>query len=297
MLVNRSNLQTLNVSFNSLFKNGMGEADSRRSLIATEVPSSTASNEYGWLGKMPNMRKWIGDRVINSIKSHGYTIKNDDWEDTLAVGRNDIEDDNIGIYSPLFTEMGRATAAHPEMLCWDALKAGFTTPCYDGQNYFDTDHPVLNADGEEESVSNFGGGNGTPWFLIDNSRALKPIIFQSRKKPQFVAKDNPTDDNVFHKKEFLYGVDARYNVGYGFWQFAYGSKQELTDANYAAAFAALEGMKGDYGRPLGLKPTTLIVPPSLREKALQIVNATHNAAGASNVWKDTAKLEVVSWLA
>jgi hypothetical protein len=63
--------------------------------------------------------------------------------------------------------------------------------------------------------------------------------------------------------------------------------------NYAAAFAALEGMKGDYGRPLGIKPTHLIVPPSLREAAQRLINNAFDAAGASNPWVGTVKLEVV----
>ena len=64
---------------------------------------------------------------------------------------------------------------------------------------------------------------GSAWFLLCTSRPLKPLIFQERKKPKFVSKTNETDDNVFMSKQFLYGVDARGNAGYGFWQMAYGS--------------------------------------------------------------------------
>ena len=35
------------------------------------------------------------------------------------------------------------------------------------------------------------------------------------------ARPNETDDNVFMKKTFLYGVDSRGNAGFGFWQMAY----------------------------------------------------------------------------
>lgn len=297
MLINAANLKTAGVGFSGAYKRGLGEAASMLSVIATTISSTTAQQEYGWLGKMKGMREWLGDRVVNSIATHGYTIKNKDWEDTVEVDRNDIEDDNLGVYSPLFEEMGRATGAHPDELAWALLKDGFATNCYDGQYFFDTDHPVLDKDGNVTSVSNSGGGAGTPWFLIDDSRALKPIIFQERKKAQFVAKDDPTDENVFRRKQFLYGVDARYNVGFGYWQFAYGSKQTLNAAAYAAARAAMQGMKGDYGRPLGLRPKLLVVPPALEEAGLEILNAERNAAGETNVWKGTAKLEVVPWLA
>lgn len=297
MKINPGNLQTLGRSFSAIYQQGLTMAASQSAMVSTMVPSSTGENEYGWLGKLPSMREWLGDRVINAATASDYTIKNKDFEQTIGVDRNDIEDDNIGIYSPLFTEMGRSTMAHKEELVFNLLKAGFTTVCYDGQNFFDTDHPVLDEDGNEGSVSNMQAGAGAAWYLIDDTRALKPVIFQQRKAPTFVAKDSPTDDNVFNRKQFLYGVDSRCNVGFGFWQFAFGSKAELNAANYEAARAAMQGMKGDFGRPLGVRPTLLVVPPTLEGKGMEIVNAERNAAGETNVWKGTAKLEVIPWLA
>ena len=297
MLVNSGTLRTLGTSFNSKFKNGLAMAASQRELVATTVPSSTASEEYGWLGKVPGMREWLGDRVIQNIETHEYTIKNRDWEQTIGVERNKIEDDNVGIYAPLFEEMGRATEAHPEELVFNLLKAGFATPCYDGQNFFDTDHPVLDANGEEISVANTDGGAGTPWFLIDDTRALKPIIFQERKKPQMIAKDDPDSESVFWKKLFVYGVDARYNVGFGFWQFAWGSRQPLNAATYKLARQSMMSMKGDFGRVLGVRPMLLVVPPEHESAALKLVNNELGANGETNEWKGTAKVEVVPWLA
>lgn len=297
MKINPGTLDTLGRTFNSLYQQGLTMAPEQSAMVSTVVPSSTGENEYGWLGKLPSMREWLGDRVINAATASEYTIKNRDFEQTIGVDRNDIEDDNIGIYSPLFTEMGRSTMAHKEELVFAQLANGFNRPCYDGQNFFDASHPVIAADGSTTLVSNVQAGAGAAWFLIDDTRALKPVIFQDRKAPQFVAKDRPDDDNVFLRKQFLYGVDRRCNVGFGFWQFAFGSKATLDATNYAAARAAMQGMKGDYGRPLGIRPTLLVVPPSLESAALQIVNADYNAAGASNVWKGTAKLEVVPWLA
>lgn len=58
------------------------------------------------------------------------------------------------------------------------------------------------------------------WFLLATSQEVKPLIFQTRKPPEFVALDNPRDDYVFHNRKFLYGVDARFNAGYGLWQMA-----------------------------------------------------------------------------
>ena len=297
MLVNRANLDRLYTGFKTSFSRGLGMAESQWSRVATAVPSSTREEKYGWLGKVPGMREWVGDRVIENLQVHDYAIKNLTWEQTLGVDRDDIEDDAFGVYSPLFEEMGQATAAHPNQLVFDLLKAGFATACYDGQNFFDTDHPVLDADGVPGSVANTDGGAGAPWFLIDDRRALKPVLFQRRKAPNFVRKDREEDDNVFNRREFVYGVEARHNVGFGFWQFAWGSKQTLDKTAYAGAREALMSLKGDYGRPLGIMPRLLIVPPTLEGAALEILNAERDAAGATNVYKGTAELVVVPWLA
>lgn len=290
-------VRTLGIGFDNSFQRGVGQAASMRDLVATTINSSTGQNEYGWLGKFPRMREWLGDRVINQMQASKYVIANKDWEGTVEVDRNDIEDDNIGIYAPLFEELGRGTQSHPDELVFALLLAGFATNCYDGQYFFDTDHPVLDANGAPISVANTDGGAGTPWFLIDDSRALKPIIFQLRKAAKLVAKDREDDENVFHKRKLLYGVDGRYNVGYGFWQFAWGSKQTLDAAHYATARAALGGMKGDHGRPLGIMPKTLLVPPSLESAALKIVNNELGANGETNEWKGTATVKVIPWLA
>lgn len=297
MIVNGANLRMLGVGFSTAFKRGVSRnPNPQYRRIAMVVPSATAANQYGWLGDMPRIREWIGDRVIKSIRTHGYTIENRDFEFTLGVKRTNIEDDNVGIYSPLFEELGQQTAEFPDEMVWPAFKAGFSTPCYDKQFMFDTDHPVLDENGVEYSVSNFGGGSGTPWFLVDDTRVVKPMVWQERKQFGWVSKDREEDDNVFMRKEFLYGTDGRFNVGYGFWQLVYASKQPLTPENYEAARVAMRSMKGDYGRPLNLKPNLLVVPPSLEGAAKEILENERNSAGATNKWRNTAELLDVSWL-
>jgi phage major head subunit gpT-like protein len=297
MIVNSENLAGLRVGFKAAFQGGLAQAASQYGSVATTVPSSHRSEKYGWLGKLPSVREWIGDRVVQNLSEHDYEIRNKDFELTVAVDRNDIEDDNLGIYTSLFNEMGMSTTAKADEMVFGLLKAGFDTNCYDGQFFFDTDHPVLDATGAPQSVSNTGGGSGTPWFLLCTNRSLKPLILQQRKAWDFVSKDRPEDDNVFDKKEFVYGADARMNVGFGFWQMAYGSKQTLNATAYETARAAIMGFKGDYGRPLGLMPNLLVVPPALEGAGRRILQSQLVDGGESNPWAGTAELLVTPWLA
>lgn len=296
MIINAGNLRTLYTGFSTAFQGGLGTITPQFPRVAMTVPSTTSQNEYGWLGQFPRIREWLGDRVVHSLNAYSYAIKNRPWEMTVQVNRDDIEDDNVGIYAPMFTEIGRATSAFPEELLWPLLSAGFTSLCYDGQFFFDVDHPVLDAAGTAQSVSNTGGGAGTAWFLIDATRAMKPLIYQTRRAFEMVRMDAATDEVVFNRKEYRYGVEGRSNAGYGFWQLAYGSRQALDATTYAAARAAMLGLRGDYGRPLGITPSLLVVPPSLESAGRGILEAERNAAGATNIWRNTADLMVVPWL-
>lgn len=299
MIINSANLASLRTGYSTAMQRGQtSTAKPQASRITSRVTSSQKEQKYGWLGKLPDVREWIGDRVVQNISESDYAIKEKKWELTVGVDKDDIETDNLGHYALLFEQIGESTISKPERLVWELLLAGFTTECYDGQNFFDTDHPVLDQDGEAQSVANTDGGAGTPWFLLDVSRVIKPIILQVRRDfGTLVSKDKETDDNVFDRNEYVYGVEARMNVGYGFWQQAWGSKQALNAASYAAARAALSSMKGDYGRPLGIRPNLLVVPPSLESAGLKLLNSENAAGGETNEWKGTAELLVVPWLA
>lgn len=297
MIINQSNLRSLYIGFKAAFQNAFDGVQPDFDQFTLTVPSTTAAEEYGWLGKTTAFREWIGDRVIQNLKVHDYTIKNKTFENTVGVPRENIEDDNLGIFTPLMAQLGQDSAEHPATMVYDLLKNGFSQKCYDGQNFFDTDHPVINDKGAEVSVSNNGGGSGAPWYLLDTTRVMKPLILQKRKNYNFVSLDSETDENVFMRKEYVYGVDARLNAGYGLWQLAYASRQNLESDSFEAAYAAMQGMKGDKGRVLGIRPKLLVVPPSLRAKALEVVKAERNAAGATNINRDVVDVLVTPWLA
>ena len=265
--------------------------------LATEVTSTTAQESYAWLGEFSRLREWVGDRQINRMKVHDYSLKNKKFEATEGIASEYIEDDTYGVLMPKFQDMGYAAACHPDELVFALLAAGFTTACYDGQNFFDTDHPV-GEEGAEASVSNMQAGAGNPWFLLDTRRPLKPLIFQKRRDYKLTAKtDAGTSDRVFMTDEYLYGVDARANVGFGFWQQAFASKAALDETNFDAAMAGMMATESDKGRPLGINPNLLVVGPSNRAAAKALIEAQTKANGASNPNYKAVDVLVVPWLA
>lgn len=245
--------------FKTSFQKGFTGVQPMYTQLATVITSSAAEETYGWLGDMPKLREWIGDRHVKGLSSKGYTIRNRKFELTIGVSRDDIEDDKLGLYGPRFEMLGQSAATHPDEVLFELINAAFSTECYDGQNFFDVDHPV-GKDSAVKSVSNMQAGNGETWILADMSRPLKPFIFQKRRDYAFVSKEDPkASDAVFMTDNYFYGTDARVAAGLGFWQMAYGSKAELSASNLKAAYEAMTGFTDDEGRLLGIKPTHIIV--------------------------------------
>lgn len=118
--------------------------------LCTTVPSTGADEQYGWLGSMPGVREWIGDRVFNSLRAAHFTLANKEWESSLGIEKNDIDDDRLGMYGPVLAQLGLEAAQHPDELLITAIEAAEATACFDGQYFFDTDH----AWGDSGSQSN-----------------------------------------------------------------------------------------------------------------------------------------------
>lgn len=296
-LINAERIRLLGTAANASFHRGLTKGtDAEYMKVATKVTSTTGKEEYSWLGKWPRIREWVGERVLSQLKTSNYTIKNRKFESTVPVDRDDVEDDIVGIYATMFEEMGQEVFDFPSELVFGLLDKGETELCYDGQPFFDTDHPVEDENGDIQSVSNYGGGTGPLWVVMATGRALKPIIYQERRPFNTVTLDRPDDENVFWRNEFVYGVDGRMNVGFGFWQFAYASRQPLNSDNIKLAFDALEGMTGDGGRPLNIKPTLFVGNTGLRSEALSLFNAALVEGGKSNIWAKTLEVFLTPWM-
>lgn len=64
-------------------------------------------------------------------------------------------------------------------------------------------------------VSPWIDSDQTDWYVLCTSEEVKPVIFQDRQAPEFVSLDDPKGERAFMRKQFLYGVDARFVTGFG----------------------------------------------------------------------------------
>ncbi len=291
MIINTATLIALRTNLKTSFQNAFKGVEPLYKLVAMTTTSTTSRETYGWMGGLPQIREWIGDRQVKNLEAFDYTLKNRKFELTIGVKRDDIADNTLAGYGITAADFGQKAGLFPDRLIWDVVKNGHQNACYDGQYFFDTDHPVAGA-----SVSNSLAGAGAPWFLLDLSGVVKPFLFQEREAFDFVALDRVDDPNVFLKEEFIYGTRGRMNAGYGLWQLAMRSQATLDSAGYDAARIAMQAFKDNEGELLGVKPTHLVVPPALETAAKQLIDSPFLAPGVANPHYNTVKVVVAPLL-
>jgi len=106
--------------------------------IGMEMPSDQESETYKWLGFSPMMREWVGGRQAKGLRENGITITNKRFESTLEFDVDDLRREKTGQVDVRIGEMADKVNAH-----WASLLTTLITGnglCYDGQNFFDTDH-------------------------------------------------------------------------------------------------------------------------------------------------------------
>lgn len=300
MPVTQAQLDALKTTLVARWNAGLAMSPDDWKIVAKLVNSNSKSNTYKWLSQFPAFRKWVGARLHKVYAEHGYVVVNEKFEATVDVERTDIEDDDIGQYGTVAEGAGQSSTDLKNDLIFMALGDGFASECYDGQYFFDTDHPVYpNEDGTgvAVSVSNMQAGAGAPWILLCTNRAASPLYLQERLKPEFIAKTSAANsDSVFEQDVYSYGGRWRGNAAYGFWQCAFGSKAALTAENFESAYAAMMDFTGDGGRKLGIKPNLLVCGSANMSAAEKLLLAQTLDGGASNVNYKKVDLHVTPWL-
>jgi phage major head subunit gpT-like protein len=153
MIINKTTIQSVFTTLKAVFNKAFAEAPSTWQKIAMLVPAPSGTVDYAWMSNFPQMKEWIGDKVVKALKAFKYTISARDFEATIAVKRKDMERDQLGIYKPQAMGAGQAAKEFPDELVYEAVNGSFANKCYDGQYFCDTDHAV-GSDGKIVSVSN-----------------------------------------------------------------------------------------------------------------------------------------------
>ena len=283
MDISRKNMDFLFKSFNMNFASGIERVPDSWQKFCGTIQSAAAANVYPFLEQFGGMREWIGERQLKNVSTRKIEVVNRDFEDTVIIPRNDIEDDQYGIYSTLIAQMGYNAGKIWQDLAVEAL---MSNPSWiDDTAFFSSgrvygDSPIANNStavlsaesyaAARRSMMEYRGHNGRNlgivpdllivgpkneaaafailkdrlqlrelsagvgatdnpwngsaellvlpelsgdaedlWFLAAANGILKPLFVQQRKQPSLVCLDGENDENVFCRKEYVYGADAR----------------------------------------------------------------------------------------
>ena len=141
----------------------MEDASVIQSLVM-EVQSNNIDEKYGWLGQVPQLREWVDERQLSGLKDFNYTLANKDYESTLKVNKNVMDDDQLGAVMIRVRDLASRARQHKVKLFMDLLINGTTDLAYDGQPFFDTAHAES---GTNQSNIVTGTGTTTAQFKAD----------------------------------------------------------------------------------------------------------------------------------
>ncbi|MEW6060363.1 MAG: Mu-like prophage major head subunit gpT family protein [Bacteroidota bacterium] len=175
LVANASTIVALQRNYSALFNETFDTIQTNWQRVATEVPSTSHGNTYSFILDTPRMREWLGDKIINKLKGADYYIKNKPWEASFGVDEDDVEDDNLGMYPIKVKELADEGKRHPDELVSIARQDGETTKCWDGYNFYATDHKI----DKSGTQSNLLAGTGTTLAKISDD--LKKVRAQFRK--------------------------------------------------------------------------------------------------------------------
>jgi phage major head subunit gpT-like protein len=298
MIVNKATLDALTTNFKVVFGQALQAAPQYLAQIATVVPSSSKSQDFPIGALLATIREWLGDRVEQNIAAWTKSLTNKSFEGTVAVDRDDIEDDQIGVYAPAIQQLAAIASRFPYEKVVEALDTdgfGATVTGFDSLPFFSNSHiwpggyatvqdnlsaanlSGANAQAGITAMRGFRGPDGKVlnskpsvilvapdlewtarelfllptttggaanptygmfseanilieplltakhWIMLDCTKPIKPLVWQDRKAPAFVAMTNLDDESVFMRKKFRYGVDFRGTAAALAWWLAYGS--------------------------------------------------------------------------
>jgi len=156
-ILDRAKFSDVYFDLNTLFNNALAEAPRVTEQISTVIRMDAPLMKYKWLGAVPTMTRWVGEREIAKLRAQSQIIENEDWANGIEVERDDLDDDKLGIVAPRIRDLAQKglDAMEEEVIGFylDGF-AGTRGLTYDGQYLFDTDHKAESAsDDSQDNVS------------------------------------------------------------------------------------------------------------------------------------------------
>jgi len=141
MDITLGNLQAVFTGLKATFTEAVQAAETQQiEQLMERVPSTTDTEQYPVATLLGDLEEVLDEVTITNIGRYVQSVPNRTFARIVQVQRNDIADDNIGVYRPGVRQLGRRAALYPLRLAVEALLSGFTDTWIDGQPVFSDSH-------------------------------------------------------------------------------------------------------------------------------------------------------------
>lgn len=144
MTIYRSDIAAhLNYGVRTGFLKGQKTYTPVRSAFVRETQSTGKQEDYSDVGTVPMPVAYDDMVQVRGTHEVNLTITNKDYEITIGISHNAINDDRVGDIETWARQAGRNFEKHMDKLCFLALNAGDASTyglCYDGLNLFSNSH-------------------------------------------------------------------------------------------------------------------------------------------------------------
>lgn len=162
MEITQANLDILFRNAQIAFGEVLAQTPTWYQQVSTQFTSGTRQETYAWMDRIPRVREWLGDRIVNAVTTQGRVVENRVFEDTVALSKWDILDDQFGVFNMTTRYLADEAAKWPDTLHaqWfrdaaaSVTSGGRPNLGYDGLPFFSASHPVqAGADSNAASVT------------------------------------------------------------------------------------------------------------------------------------------------
>ena len=146
MQITPPSLSAIRTQYSKIFQEAFFKHEIFWPRLAQLFTSTAEFTTHVWMDRIPQLRKWVGDRIIQSASLRTYQLANVPWELTEGLDRYKIADDQLGLFEPVVRQMAEQAKKWPDTMLFNAttgaLPNGQSVLTYDNQNFYSTTHPV-----------------------------------------------------------------------------------------------------------------------------------------------------------
>lgn len=149
-IANAADHAAAKIGFHAVFLQELERtSDDELTQLFAPVTSTRGSEEFHFMGDLPQMEEWDRDRKLAALKAYKLGVTNKKWATGLRVKNDDIKDDNLGLLPSQINGLAAKARRHRFDLMVKLLLNGFDGTAYpelgdglayDGAFFFSDSH-------------------------------------------------------------------------------------------------------------------------------------------------------------